>query len=568
MSVTFNQCPSCQTMVLPDTPVCPNCKHVFQAESEHNQLPDRSALSVQDKDTEDECSGCGEMVRSGLVRCWNCGNFMKSEIAEAYRDMKSRPSEVIYSPFQEDSEGHEFGKNRLRDEELLIDEFEIDDEGFELADEVSEAISTTSSSQEFTLPKEEQAEEDSEETPPAELEEDEAPHSEATGGEVLFKMAREEEKETSLRRIKNLPPGIFIVFCPNGHRIKVHEKHRGKQGKCPACNDFVLVPFKAKSAKKADNEETDEATNNEEDNKIDKGLVTGAYSNWMEDVHQHKVDLGRLKLRPNSLAKDFSEVDIAFSEEGILLNVLVKPGSLFGSANKKKPTIREDVHEALTADRPLDKLPSHAHHFFAKENLHELKIVQPTISELESLFHDIPVFGEGHIAIRLPKATDSTDLEFLSFNLSDFRKFVTAINTICGVDDFYEGDEIPLTNGYETFKCHYTDTFVAALNNMEYFKADESFELVTTGYQCTNCGLAMSEEGREAEKFGGPKGKSIAKSKCPGCEQKFGDLVLEALIDDPTLEEVLKEAESSAENNEEEAASETATDDANPTEET
>lgn len=492
-------------------------------------------ISPSESSDEIECKTCGEMVRNGLVRCWNCGAFMKEEIANAYKEMKSRPSEIIYSPQQEESDDQHY--------DTQVEE--IDEEGFELADDVFQSIPAEAiPSQELELdqPEPEPAPQEpqqpvAEQAPPPAAppsQEEQVPHSEATGGEALLNLAREEEKETGRRR-RMLPPGMFLVFCPNGHRIKVQEKHRGHQGKCPVCKTTFFVPQKP-----VEKPVTNENEEGEEENEP-KILVTGAYSHWMEDISRHQVDLSRLKLRPGSLQKDFTEVEIAFSESGVLFNVLVKPGSLFGSANKKKPQIREGLHQALIDGETLDKLPTHEHHFLGKENLTEMAIVQPTLEGDPSLFHDIPIFGEGRIAIQLPKTAEKTDLEFLSLSLSQFRFFVSALSEVCGIDDFYNGTEIPLVEQYESFDCYYNDSRVHALNDMLYYKSDETFEFETTGYQCSSCGLVMSVAGREAASFGGAKGKSIAKTKCPGCDEKFGNLVLEAIKEDPVLAPVEEE---------------------------
>ncbi|MEZ6047985.1 MAG: hypothetical protein R3C11_20895 [Planctomycetaceae bacterium] len=98
MPVTFNQCPSCKSMILPETPVCPTCKQVLLGEGAILEENSSNTPTSEDLDEEVSCSGCGEMVRSGLVRCWNCGGFMREDIAAAYREMKSRPQQVIYSP--------------------------------------------------------------------------------------------------------------------------------------------------------------------------------------------------------------------------------------------------------------------------------------------------------------------------------------------------------------------------------------------------------------------------------------------------------------------------------------
>ncbi len=45
----------------------------------------------------DDCRECGESVRTGLVRCWNCNAFMRSDVENTYKEMKSTPQAIIFS---------------------------------------------------------------------------------------------------------------------------------------------------------------------------------------------------------------------------------------------------------------------------------------------------------------------------------------------------------------------------------------------------------------------------------------------------------------------------------------
>ena len=54
-----------------------------------------SRLQAQYRDH--ECPDCGEQVRSGLVRCWRCGGFLREDIAEKYQKMLDGPQQVTYS---------------------------------------------------------------------------------------------------------------------------------------------------------------------------------------------------------------------------------------------------------------------------------------------------------------------------------------------------------------------------------------------------------------------------------------------------------------------------------------
>ncbi|QDU81373.1 hypothetical protein Pla110_31140 [Polystyrenella longa] len=591
MPVTFNQCPSCKSMLLPDTPVCPTCKHVMQNEGNANEVGQNTleGVSVEDQDQEVECPGCGEMVRSGLVRCWNCSGFMREDIAAAYREMKSRPQQVIYSPeslqeaqadqeafeFEEDDEeGFELstgvsssGSFSLKNAPAAADSAtsisansvqrftpeqdqkheQTESEDAPIAEDIESQPESVDASEETVYPLAEATSDDAakstDESAPTETpvsnrgdafkrDENEVSHSEATGADVLLNIALEEERESGKKRNK-LAPGMFIVYCPKGHRIKVREKHRGLTGRCPVCKATFHVPKeepKPKPTEEVDNEgKLDEGSTDEQT------IVTGDYSGWMQDVCQHQVDPSRLKLRPGSLTKEFVPAEIAFSKEGVLICELTKSGSLFGSGAKKNPAIREEIYEHLRQGISIEKLPCHKHRFFSTENFSELRIVQPCPPGQTSLFHDIPVFGEARIAVQMPRMDESSELEFLSFSLSQFRQFANGMRSVCGLVEFAADAGIPMEATYEVFKCHYTSKTVPALDQPEYYKADSSFELISVGYQCEKCGLVMSEEGRTAEKFGGAKAKSIAKAKCPGCEGKFGSLVLEALKDDPIL---------------------------------
>ena len=100
MSVSIIACPSCNTLLLPDTAQCPTCHHVL-IEVQRPELGAIPQAPVDPNEVEDACPGCNELVRRGLVRCWNCGTFMKQEIAETYQRMQATPSQVIYSDVDE-----------------------------------------------------------------------------------------------------------------------------------------------------------------------------------------------------------------------------------------------------------------------------------------------------------------------------------------------------------------------------------------------------------------------------------------------------------------------------------
>src|SRR5580658_7629502 len=96
MTVNILACPSCKSLILPDTAQCPNCHYVFD-ERRATSAEYTPASRAEAPEEEVPCPGCNELVRRGLVRCWNCGTFMQQDIADSYRKMQISPPKVIYS---------------------------------------------------------------------------------------------------------------------------------------------------------------------------------------------------------------------------------------------------------------------------------------------------------------------------------------------------------------------------------------------------------------------------------------------------------------------------------------
>ena len=140
------------------------------------------------------------------------------------------------------------------------------------------------------------------------------------------------------------------------------------------------------------------------------------------------------------------------------------------------------------------------------------------------MFAGISVFGEGRIAVRLPKREGCTNPEFLSYTLSDFRRLSRILGEFYGVKDFGVDTGVPLKDVFSERFCHYTDAPLRILENIEFYKNDPGVKLKLIGYKCAGCGLVVSEEARAKENLGGKDGKKIAKTKCPKCQKLFGDL--------------------------------------------
>ncbi len=350
-------------------------------------------------------------------------------------------------------------------------------------------------------------------------------------GDPLLDIALKEQIEAENRRRARVKakrtgekvamPGYVYVFCPNGHRIQVEERYRGLTGRCPKCQSFYHVP--ALDWLKSKEDEKRAAVEQVKETK---------YFHWALDAHLHAVDPTKLKLKPGSLEKDFQEVDIGFTADCMLIVSHGKQGSgLFkGEKNKKrKDELRAEAVEYLRLEKTLLDLPAAGYREFRKDELPRVQVVQPAAYAHESIFAGVAVFGEGRVAVRMPVTEQSkgvADILFVSFTLSEFRAFGELLEKHYGINELGGIEGVPLKDNVTTFKCHYLDRPVRSLEVTPFHKADATMVLDISGRKCQACGLVVSEEGRKKEKLGGPAGKSIGKSPCPKCKQKFGDVSL------------------------------------------
>ena len=343
----------------------------------------------------------------------------------------------------------------------------------------------------------------------------------------LLKIAADEEAEISQLRKGNKSKDSFVVYCPQGHRIRVRERFRGKTGKCPKCDSVFIVPQKqaVKAKKKTDVEIATIGGAAAES-------VSGRYSRWLNDVHLHNVVPEKLKIKADSLLNEFQAVDLGFRGNEILVVTLVAAGGLFSGAAKKKPAARSAMLEYFAnSDASPDGVAAAAKRVVAKDVFGQIVLAQPVPSGTESLFGSIPIFGTGRIAVRLPRIADNRNTQYLSFSLSEFRAFALALQSICGIEAVGSNSEIPMTDTYGIFKCHYSEVPVRSLSQLEYYQNDPNLKLDVNGWKCSACGLIVSEDARKKEKIGGLNGKGIAKAKCPKCSQKFGSNPLYAILE-------------------------------------
>ncbi len=563
MSVSIVTCPECKSLLLSDTAQCPNCHHMLHK----NQTVNLSELKTHSEvmgssSNEIACPDCGEMVRKELVRCYQCGAFLRKEMAESYQRMRESAPEPAAPPL------HELTSRPVKsvpsapsiplssDLPPLADDDDFalgpgvtavaagqasatpatstggGDDSYSLNAPALSASPATASAELPNVPLDEPGTDSAKAAPAGQIS-----HSEATAGDVLLDIAKQEEEESESRRKQRgkRKPGVggarggFVIFCPWGHQIEVQEKHRGQMGKCPRCKAAFIVPQAPQEEKPAEaGPATDAAASTVAAEQVG-ALAAGKFTRWMKDVRIHPLDPTKLKLKPGSLESTFDTQEIGFGLDGLLLLTLVKKGGMFGGADKKKPEIRDAAVAHLAAGKPLAELQVAAQRLFGPDAIKQIQVVQPVVYAHESMFAGIPVFGNNRIAVRLPKPADSNELLFASFSLSEFREFSKQMSEVFNVLELGDDVGVPLTDKLTDFKCHYTDQTFQALAEVAYHQADPNIKLVIVGRKCEGCGLIISEDGRKKEKLGGADGKGIAKAKCPKCQKKFGSFTFYAV---------------------------------------
>ena len=551
-------------MLLSDTAQCPNCHHVLHTDQEVNLSELKTHSEVMGvSSNEIPCPDCGEMVRKELVRCYQCGAFLRKEMAESYQRMRENAPNVVAPTLREISHASRTISSVARPADSTDLPPLADDDDFALGAGVTavtpgqaaaSAVALAGGDNTYSLDAPAlNAASPSVASAPAELPDvpmddaqpgekkasavfrgPEIPHSEATAGDVLLDIAKQEESESEGRRKQRgkRKPGDartgFIIFCPWGHQIEVQEKHRGQMGKCPRCKAAFIVP-QARAEEKTDEAGQVETAVASAPSEPTGALVVGKFTRWIKDAHIHPLDPTKLKLKPGSLESTFETQDLAFCLDGLLMMTLSKKGGLFGGADKKKLEVREAAVAHLAAGKPLSELQVVSQRLFGPDTIKQIQVVQPVIYAHESMFAGIPVFGNLRIAVRLPKPPEGNELLFGSFWLSEFREFAKQMDEVFGVQGLGDDVGIPMTDKLTEYKCHYTEQTFQALENADFHQADPNLKLTIVGRKCEGCGLIVSEDGRKKEKLGGADGKGIAKAKCPKCQKKFGSFAFYAV---------------------------------------
>lgn len=587
MKTQIVSCPNCKSVLFDDATQCHECGHVIDDQSKGTPEARVLASDRLSQDTFENCPQCGESCRSGLVRCWSCGAFLRPEIEALYQRMRESGRyevEQVELPIieasqisQEDSFKRRsaspdafMASHSYSSEESEGDDFELsgnttisdaDDEMFELNDdlllssqiddgtgsdsidsiesdvfrlqplptepETSASGATDEPGEEGGLPLQVAADEPAPETAAQQPAASADPLEELAAEEDLLRIAADEERDIQQVRKAQRSKDTFLVYCPQGCRIRVKEKHRGKSGKCPRCGCQFFVPLKPLAK-----------TSTAPAEPVPPPVIK--YQAWMENVRLHTIDPLKLRIKADSLLNECESVELGFSEDDLLIALLI--AGKFGANIKKLPAARQAMLEHFQKQGTVDKLTIPAKKVYDKELLPQFVLAQPALPNTESLFHDIPVFGTNRIAVRVPKLSGEQQPKYLSFCLSEFRKFVNLLKTICGVEGLPGSPEIPMTDTYKTSKCKISDMPVRELNKVNYYEKDPGFKLEVSGWRCAVCSAVISEKARGDRKLGGANGKGIAKAKCPGCSKPMGNKPLYTLV----VEEP-KDGESAAE---------------------
>ena len=512
-------------------------------------MSQQTADSVASSGPQTPCRECGEMVRTGLVRCWNCGAFVDPAVEKRFHEMQKNPPPPILSDPDEAASAADSATFGLADDGSAGGDSGAAEGGDEGGDEGGFQLGGSGAGVTFDAGMPDDFGVEAEETapaarPPQPVAGVDVP-SQAEDDDDLLSVAMNDLEATRQKEQHRIREGFaggvrtaggFIIFCPYGCKIEVKDKHRGQVGKCPKCQAPFVVPVdppkykkKAAAAKPA----------------ADLSGAIGPYVLWQTDRHLHVVDPEKLKIKADSLVKDFTLRDLALSADHLALIPMAGKSGMFGSGGGKTDEIRSGVQSAAAGSKSgvPDKVDAGEVLKIKRDLLTNLRVIQPA-KRGQSIFAGTPVFGTGRIAVQLPDTSDGTNPaaekpHYLSFELTDFREFSKALEDVFGIGSFGEDDGVPLKDDTFDYTCHYTDAPIKALKALEFYKADPKLELVLAGWQCGECGLTLSEDARKKENLGGKAGKGMAKTKCPKCEQKMGDhplYTLPTLVEGPAMQ--------------------------------
>ena len=568
MSTVIRSCPGCKSLILSDTAQCPECGHVFYERKDSATSAIIDVGSMKTASLADPCPHCGEMVRTGLVRCWSCNGFMREDIAARYRDMTATPQQIIYStiplaqrtdylPARNDTSKGEVPKA-------------YDAEDFELSDGFA-GTGSFSAQAEFELSADQRAQPakpvsaatpsavpTAAKTPAAPADGPDRPQHKTPGGKPtttektdtanaapaetsaksgaksiandddLLSIAMQEEREFKKRRgdkIAERHRKMMLMHCACGAWVRVSEDQAGKVVRCRQCKQPVNVPQIRRKAEK----------------KEDKPAVAKLTVKWIENVRFFRIAPTSIVLKPGSVADKFVEADLAITESQIVVIAFTgadkKKRGLLGKAPKvDRAEQRKQIREQVAAAGDFNSLTDVEVHSISAEHVREIRLVQPILKAHESMFAGVPVFGDGWIAIFLPIASDGGLQAYCSQSLSTFRTLHEVLKTNFKLELPAIENGVPDGDRSDNLNCFINQSRVESVRSLSYYQQDSAFELELSGYRCKSCIAVISEEGRNKNKLGGANGKGIAKAKCPKCSGKMGEELLYRIKKSPVAD--------------------------------
>lgn len=577
MSTTIQSCPGCKSLILADTYECPECGCVLD-QKRKDAANERTASELKSATLTERCPHCREEVRIGLVRCWNCSGFMRDDIAKRYHNMTTTPQPIIYSDVPPE-ERTDFIPARSESDsgDRHTGVFDAEDDGFSLDDDLTSGgddttgfeldsaapaqrrqppAASASAAPAADAPAKQEPARDAEPGPdqpqsktPGAAANVSAPEKTAqpaddgsdsatdtrdadkrdapkVDADELLSIAMQEQREIRRRRSQRMAEDRakrMLIPCQCGAWVRVHERQAGRTVRCRQCKQPINIPFIRRKAEKGQSETQESAP-----------AVTCV---WLDDIRIHTLNPTSLVLKPGSLAEDHRVADVAFIGDRVAFvspagdTAKKKKRGLFGSFGAKKGNDdlsewRNAVRSHVSGGADLAAAPQADVQLVDKEHLGELRLVQPIVKVQASMFAGIPVFGEGRIAVFIPVQLAEDRQQFCSMTLTAFRRFQEQLEAIGGPKLPAQENGVPQTERHESMTCHYTQKTVDAVRDLPYYQQDDAFELTLTGYQCANCQIAVSEEGRKQNKLGGAAGKGLARAKCPKCGGKFGNVPL------------------------------------------
>lgn len=534
----INTCPKCDALVLDDTVVCPNCQYNFKPELEGAE--EIFASPVEEKSEEQvvgqhevQCNTCGESVREGSVRCWNCGSFLQEEIESHFLQMQARPAEIITSD-PDDAQADVVDAVDFSDEEYLgDDDFELS-EGFDVADfELSESAPQTeteavaeadageeedqsipmlddNSSEGYALATP-SSEQDAQAEPTEESAEEPASVPEE---DPLLNLAMQEEQETQKRFQKQsvrMRKQTVLLKCSNcKSQIRVPLYNQGKIGRCPKCMMQFVVPVLKKPEEKSETSATAAAE-------------TPAIGQWMTGKWNQFATSKRPK-KALALATKGEEIDLHVGQHGLLLLWPDEKPGLMKSAAKLRGEIKTKINQHLTKDAASAEFPAKRFLHFSAKTLSELKLI---IDDPKAEEPVVSLYAPGQIALSVPHTKTEKEKEEqtteLVLSLTSYRLIYNELKSHDIEVPFHLENIVPVNDETTERECAFSNEKFQVLKSPEYYEADPAFQLEPAGWSCQSCEAVVSEESRIEQSFGGKKPKGLAKAKCPKCEQPFGN---------------------------------------------